>query len=78
MDFSIQVLSSGSWPFQQSCTFALPSEVRVGEGSRLCTLGAERGWEQALLVGALGARAIRVTAQPSRLVHCVEWDQYGL
>lgn len=28
MDFSIQVLSSGSWPFQQSCTFALPSEVR--------------------------------------------------
>uniref|UniRef100_A0A8C0B5V3 Cullin 1 n=1 Tax=Buteo japonicus TaxID=224669 RepID=A0A8C0B5V3_9AVES len=28
LDFSIQVLSSGSWPFQQSCTFALPSEVR--------------------------------------------------
>lgn len=28
VDFSIQVLSSGSWPFQQSCTFALPSEVR--------------------------------------------------
>ncbi|NXK55818.1 CUL1 protein, partial [Chauna torquata] len=27
LDFSIQVLSSGSWPFQQSCTFALPSEV---------------------------------------------------
>ncbi|TNN61421.1 Cullin-1 [Liparis tanakae] len=27
MDFSIQVLSSGSWPFQQSCTFALPSEL---------------------------------------------------
>ncbi|XP_057586578.1 cullin-1-like isoform X2 [Hippopotamus amphibius kiboko] len=26
-DFSIQVLSSGSWPFQQSCTFALPSEL---------------------------------------------------
>ncbi|KAJ7425565.1 cullin-1 [Willisornis vidua] len=26
LDFSIQVLSSGSWPFQQSCTFALPSE----------------------------------------------------
>lgn len=32
VDFSIQVLSSGSWPFQQSCTFALPSEVR------LCTI----------------------------------------
>ncbi|CAH1774938.1 unnamed protein product [Owenia fusiformis] len=27
IDFSIQVLSSGSWPFQQSCTFALPSEL---------------------------------------------------
>uniref|UniRef100_A0A8C7P8X8 Cullin 1 n=1 Tax=Oncorhynchus mykiss TaxID=8022 RepID=A0A8C7P8X8_ONCMY len=27
LDFSIQVLSSGSWPFQQSCTFALPSEA---------------------------------------------------
>ncbi|KAB0400428.1 hypothetical protein E2I00_006276 [Balaenoptera physalus] len=27
LDFSIQVLSSGSWPFQQSCTFALPSEL---------------------------------------------------
>jgi len=27
IDFSIQVLSSGSWPFQQSATFALPSEL---------------------------------------------------
>lgn len=27
IDFSIQVLSSGSWPFQQSFTFSLPSEV---------------------------------------------------
>ncbi|XP_059788852.1 cullin-1-like [Balaenoptera ricei] len=27
LDFSIQVLSSGSWPFQQSGTFALPSEL---------------------------------------------------
>ncbi|MFT7800217.1 cullin-1 [Arapaima gigas] len=27
LDFCIQVLSSGSWPFQQSCTFALPSEL---------------------------------------------------
>ncbi|EPQ07427.1 Cullin-1, partial [Myotis brandtii] len=27
LDFSIQVPSSGSWPFQQSCTFALPSEL---------------------------------------------------
>lgn len=27
IDFSIQVLSSGSWPFQQSCTFSLPTEV---------------------------------------------------
>jgi len=25
VDFSIQVLSSGSWPFQQGCTFSLPS-----------------------------------------------------
>jgi len=24
VDFSIQVLSSGSWPFQQGCTFSLP------------------------------------------------------
>lgn len=28
MDFSIQVLSSGSWPFQQSFTFSLPTEVK--------------------------------------------------
>ena len=27
IDFSIQVLSSGSWPFQQSCAFSLPHEV---------------------------------------------------
>ncbi|EHB18179.1 Cullin-1 [Heterocephalus glaber] len=27
LDFSIQVLSSGSWPFQQSCTFTIPSEL---------------------------------------------------
>ncbi|KAK0077869.1 hypothetical protein PV325_003361 [Microctonus aethiopoides] len=27
IDFSIQVLSSGSWPFQQSCTFSLPTEL---------------------------------------------------
>lgn len=29
IDFSIQVLSSGSWPFQQSFTFSLPSEVSL-------------------------------------------------
>lgn len=28
IDFSIQVLSSGSWPFQQSFTFSLPTEVK--------------------------------------------------
>ena len=27
VDFQIQVLSSGSWPFQQSCVFTLPSEL---------------------------------------------------
>jgi len=27
LDFGIQVLSSGSWPFQQSFTFALPQEL---------------------------------------------------
>ncbi|XP_005105674.1 cullin-1 [Aplysia californica] len=27
IDFSIQVLSSGSWPFQQSCPFTLPVEL---------------------------------------------------
>lgn len=27
IDFSIQVLSSGSWPFQQSFSFSLPSEL---------------------------------------------------
>lgn len=27
IDFSIQVLSSGSWPFQQSCGFTLPVEL---------------------------------------------------
>ncbi|XP_053211468.1 cullin-1-like isoform X2 [Panonychus citri] len=27
LDFSIQVLSSGSWPFQQSATFVLPHEL---------------------------------------------------
>lgn len=29
IDFSIQVLSSGSWPFQQSFTFSLPTEVKT-------------------------------------------------
>lgn len=29
VDFTIQVLSSGSWPFQQSFTFGLPLEVRT-------------------------------------------------
>uniref|UniRef100_UPI00358F00C2 cullin-1-like n=1 Tax=Myxine glutinosa TaxID=7769 RepID=UPI00358F00C2 len=27
LDFSGQVFSSGAWPFQQSCTFALPTEL---------------------------------------------------
>ncbi|KAK2159545.1 hypothetical protein LSH36_151g06024 [Paralvinella palmiformis] len=27
IDFSIQVLSFGSWPFQQSCAFSLPTEL---------------------------------------------------
>ena len=27
IDFSIQVLSSDSWPFQQSCVFSLPAEL---------------------------------------------------
>jgi len=27
IDFHIQVLSSGSWPFQQSCVFSLPTEL---------------------------------------------------
>eukprot|EP00918_Siedleckia_nematoides_P023910 GHVU01051595.1.p1 GENE.GHVU01051595.1~~GHVU01051595.1.p1 ORF type:complete len:776 (+),score=76.19 GHVU01051595.1:206-2533(+) len=27
IDFSIQVLSSGSWPFQQSCSFSLPHQM---------------------------------------------------
>lgn len=33
VDFSIQVLSSGSWPFQQSadCTFTLPQEVSMSQ-----------------------------------------------
>lgn len=29
IDFSIQVLSSGSWPFSQSFNFSLPSEVNI-------------------------------------------------
>ena len=29
VDFSIMVLSSGSWPFQQSASFTLPTEVSV-------------------------------------------------
>ena len=29
VDFSIQVLSSGSWPFQQSAPFSLPAEVQI-------------------------------------------------
>lgn len=31
VDFSIQVLSSGSWPFQQSFTFSLPTEVKYSK-----------------------------------------------
>jgi hypothetical protein len=37
IDFSIQVLSSGSWPFQQSFTFGLPTEVK-----RVATVTSER------------------------------------
>lgn len=33
IDFSIQVLSSGSWPFSQSFNFSLPSEVRIPFGA---------------------------------------------
>ena len=29
VDFTIMVLSSGSWPFQQSASFTLPTEVSV-------------------------------------------------
>jgi len=36
IDFSIQVLSSGSWPFQQSLTFSLPTEVCVYEYVCVC------------------------------------------
>lgn len=35
IDFSIQVLSSGSWPFQQSFTFQLPSEVGGNKSLRI-------------------------------------------
>lgn len=35
IDFNIQVLSSGSWPFQQSFTFSLPTEVNIELNSSL-------------------------------------------
>uniref|UniRef100_A0A8K9UQS9 Cullin-1 n=1 Tax=Oncorhynchus mykiss TaxID=8022 RepID=A0A8K9UQS9_ONCMY len=41
LDFSIQVLSSGSWPFQQSCTFALPSEASTFQMAILLQYNAE-------------------------------------
>uniref|UniRef100_A0AAX7U076 Cullin family profile domain-containing protein n=1 Tax=Astatotilapia calliptera TaxID=8154 RepID=A0AAX7U076_ASTCA len=45
LDFSIQVLSSGSWPFQQSCTFALPSEVIHSERTVVRYVWRPRGAE---------------------------------
>ncbi|OWR53545.1 Cullin-1 [Danaus plexippus plexippus] len=33
IDFSIQVLSSGSWPFQQSSSFQLPTEAHTSVGN---------------------------------------------
>lgn len=36
IDFSIQVLSSGSWPFNQSFNFSLPSEVTSPGLSSFC------------------------------------------
>jgi len=29
VDFSVQVLASNAWPFQQSATFSLPAEVKL-------------------------------------------------
>lgn len=68
VDFSIQVLSSGSWPFQQSCTFALPSEVRMGSSSVPLVLGrGEKGHLHAS-VPAEGLPASRaVPRQPRAL-----------
>ncbi|KTF82332.1 hypothetical protein cypCar_00024753 [Cyprinus carpio] len=44
VDFSIQVLSSGSWPFQQSCTFALPSEASTFQMAILLQFNTENSY----------------------------------
>uniref|UniRef100_A0A9J7XKX4 Cullin 1b n=1 Tax=Cyprinus carpio carpio TaxID=630221 RepID=A0A9J7XKX4_CYPCA len=44
LDFSIQVLSSGSWPFQQSCTFALPSEASTFQMAILLQFNTENSY----------------------------------
>ena len=45
LDFSIQVCSSGSWPFNQSATFLLPQQVSKGGG------GAGEGADVWLVAG---------------------------
>uniref|UniRef100_H2YZC2 Cullin-1 n=1 Tax=Ciona savignyi TaxID=51511 RepID=H2YZC2_CIOSA len=46
LDFSIQVLSSGSWPFQQSVTFSLPVEVLTTSVSFFALHILERSYQR--------------------------------
>uniref|UniRef100_A0AAZ1X9I4 Cullin-1 n=1 Tax=Oreochromis aureus TaxID=47969 RepID=A0AAZ1X9I4_OREAU len=64
LDFSIQVLSSGSWPFQQSCTFALPSEVIHSERTVVRYVWRPRGAEPTPLL-TVAVLADRYTLQAS-------------
>ena len=44
IDFSIQVLSSGSWPFQQSCVFSLPAELERCVNRFTAFYGGQLNW----------------------------------
>lgn len=63
IDFSIQVLSSGSWPFSQSFNFSLPSEVRI---PRACGRKRERGgnWLNSVQFYSFPVGAICAAFQP--------------
>jgi len=65
VDFSIQVLSSGAWPYQQGVVFQLPSEVCIDlkfpnvfyyMGSKLANCIARHLVDMAVVLGAAWLR----------------------
>ena len=76
IDFSIQVLSSGSWPFQQSLTFSLPTEVCVYEYVCVCVTMITVLVEYSMWVSWLVVTSLSSSSRPWKVnsyhtAHCV-------